>query len=74
MNTATRFAMGLHDESAIVGMGLAEQIARFEKTILIDALSRTGGNATEAAILLKLPRKTFYDKLQRHQIRAESYR
>lgn len=74
MNAATRFAMGLSDDESAADLGLVEQVARFEKTILIDALSRTGGNATEAATLLKLPRKTFYDKLQRHDIRAESYR
>ncbi len=76
MNAAMRFAMGLgevetpEDEPA----GLAEQLARVERTLLIEALRRAGGHATDAAKALKLPRKTFYDKLARHGIRPGSYR
>lgn len=75
MNAAMRFAMGL-DEQHQDGAepGLAGQMARVEKSLLIEALARHAGNATEAASALKLPRKTFYDKLARHGIRAEDYR
>lgn len=75
MNAAMRFAMGLsenHEDAA--APGLAGQMARVERSLLVEALSRHGGNATEAAAALKLPRKTFYDKLARHGIRAEDYR
>ncbi|MEZ5780010.1 MAG: sigma-54 dependent transcriptional regulator [Paracoccaceae bacterium] len=75
MNAAMRFAMGLgeaqHDTDA---PGLAGQMARVERSLLIEALERHGGNATETAAALKLPRKTFYDKLARHGIRPEDYR
>ncbi|MCV2880759.1 sigma-54-dependent transcriptional regulator [Actibacterium sp. XHP0104] len=76
MNAAMRFAMGLADVDAAEeeAMGLAEQLARVEHSLLIDALRRAEGNATEAARILKLPRKTFYDKLARHGIRPELYR
>jgi len=61
MNAAMRFAMGLTD-------------GEVERSLLIAALQRHHGNATEAAKGLKLPRKTFYDKLARHGVKAEMYR
>lgn len=75
MNAAMRFAMRLSDPVVQPGeLGLNEQIAQVEATLITDALRRCGGNATEAAAALKLPRKTFYDKLARHGIRPEDYR
>ncbi|WP_417269612.1 sigma-54-dependent transcriptional regulator [Celeribacter sp.] len=75
MNAAMRFVMGLSDgEAQEEELGLAEQLAQVERSLLISALQRHGGNATEAAKGLKLPRKTFYDKLARHGVKAELYR
>ena len=74
MNAAMRLAVGLTDDTDDGALGLAEQMAKVERTLLIQALERQGGNATEAARALKLPRKTFYDKLARHGVRAEDYR
>ncbi|MGB8624324.1 MAG: helix-turn-helix domain-containing protein, partial [Paracoccaceae bacterium] len=76
MNAAMRFAMGLNEVEAPEDepAGLAEQLARVERSLLIEALRRAEGHATEAAQALKLPRKTFYDKLSRHGIRPEVYR
>ncbi|PCD75771.1 sigma-54-dependent transcriptional regulator [Pseudothioclava arenosa] len=76
MSEAMRFAMGLGPEGAEpeAGLGLAERMAAVERSLLIEALSRAKGNATEAAQALKLPRKTFYDKLARHGLRPESFR
>ncbi len=74
MNAAMRFAMGLPEGEDDPGSGLAEQMARVERSLLEDALRREGGNATLAAQALRLPRKTFYDKLARHGIRPEDYR
>lgn len=74
MNAAMRFAMGLSDVEEHEELGLADQLARVEHSLLIEALKRAGGNATEAARALKLPRKTFYDKLAKHGVRAEDYR
>jgi len=73
MNTAMRFALGIstsEDEEA----GLNEKMAQIETSLLMDALRRHGGNATETARALKLPRKTFYDKLAKYGIRAEDFR
>ena len=74
MNAAMRFAMGLGDAAEGGAMGLAEQMAQVERSILIDTLRRHAGHASETARSLKLPRKTFYDKLARHGLRAEDYR
>lgn len=75
MNAAMRFVMGLSDGGAPEGeLGLVEQMAQVERSLLISALQRHHGNATEAAKGLKLPRKTFYDKLTRHGVLAELYR
>lgn len=74
MNAAMRFAMGLPEAEEDQGTGLAEQMAQVERTLLQDALRRQGGNATLAAQALRLPRKTFYDKLARYGIRPEDYR
>ena len=76
MNAAMRFAMGLADPAAVCQdtIGLVEQMAQVERSLLIAELERQGGNATNAARALKLPRKTFYDKLSRHGLRPEDYR
>lgn len=75
MNAAMRFAMGLSETTEDTEeAGLSEKMARVERSLLIDALRRARGNATEASKALKLPRKTFYDRLARHQIRPELYR
>ena len=74
MNTAMRFAMGLSEVETGSDLGLTEQMAKVERSLLVDALRRHNGNATETARALKLPRKTFYDKLARHDLRADEYR
>lgn len=77
MNAAMRFAMGLGEGEGATDTnapGLAGHLARYERSLLGEALARSGGNATEAAAALRLPRKTFYDKLARHGIRPEDYR
>lgn len=76
MNAAMRFVMGLAegDDVADQDLGLVEQLAQVERSLLIEALTRHSGNATEAARALKLPRKTFYDKLTKYDLRPEAYR
>ena len=76
MNAAMRFAMGLGVAEAgqAERLGLAEQMAQVERSLLIEALRRHGGHASDTARALKLPRKTFYDKLARHGLRCEDYR
>ncbi|WP_068112645.1 sigma-54-dependent transcriptional regulator [Tropicimonas marinistellae] len=74
MNAAMRYAMGLNDPAPQEEMGLNEQLAQVERTLLAAALEKSGGRAGQAAEALKLPRKTFYDKLARHGLRPEDYR
>jgi two-component system C4-dicarboxylate transport response regulator DctD len=75
MSAAMRFVMGVAEDTAPdAELGLAEQMAQVEQSLLRAALKRAGGQASAAALTLKLPRKTFYDKLTRYGIRAEDYR
>ncbi|WP_281708207.1 sigma-54-dependent transcriptional regulator [Phaeobacter italicus] len=75
MSAAMRFVLGMPEEAAqSAELGLAEQLAQVERSLLIAALGRQNGNASAAAKALKLPRKTFYDKLARYGIRPEDYR
>jgi two-component system, NtrC family, C4-dicarboxylate transport response regulator DctD len=74
MNEAMRYAMGLTEDETEPSNGLTEQLARVERSLLEEALRRHGGNATLAAQALRVPRKTFYDKLTRHGLRPELFR
>ncbi|MHA6261579.1 sigma-54-dependent transcriptional regulator [Arenibacterium sp. CAU 1754] len=75
MSAAMRFVLGMpEDVSQAADLGLVEQLARVERALLIAALGRQNGRASEAAKALKLPRKTFYDKLARYGIRPEDFR
>ncbi len=75
MSEAMRFALGMADDAGPEeGLGLAERMAQVEQSLLEAALRRSGGQASEAARALKLPRKTFYDKLARYGIKPEVYR
>lgn len=75
MSAAMRFVLGMPEEAVTTTeLGLAEQMAQVERSLLIAALGRQNGVASEAARQLKLPRKTFYDKLARYGIRPEAYR
>lgn len=73
-NRALRASMHIAADPPDPDMGLAENLAQLERALLEDALSRAGGRATVAAQTLKLPRKTFYDKLARHGIKADEFR
>ncbi|MEP3333481.1 sigma-54 dependent transcriptional regulator [Sedimentitalea sp.] len=75
MSAAMRFVLGMpEDVSEAAELGLAEQMARVERSLLIAALGRQNGHASDAARALKLPRKTFYDKLAKYGIRPEDFR
>lgn len=77
-NFAERTVLGLGErEGAPIARGqpgLAEQVERFEAQQIRQALATTRGNVTEALALLKLPRKTFYDKVRRHKIHPRDWR
>ena len=75
MSAAMRFVLGMPEElGQAAGLGLAEQMAQVERSLLIAALGRHNGRAAAAAQALKLPRKTFYDKLARYGLKPEDFR
>ncbi len=75
MSEAMRFALGLdHSPEDRGPMGLAEQMAQVEQSLLEQALRRANGQASAAAQALKLPRKTLYDKLARYGLKPEQFR
>ena len=45
--------------------GLQAQLADYERLLIVEALQACSGNVAEAAALLRLPRKTLYDKIAR---------
>jgi len=53
---------------------LSELVAAYEAELIREALRLAQGNATRAMDRLRLPRKTFYDKLARHGIRPADFR
>ena len=76
MSAAMRFVLGMPDEMQAdrSDLGLAEQMAQVERSLLAAALKRHEGHASAAAQALKLPRKTFYDKLARYGLKPEDFR
>jgi len=75
---AERIALGLGDERAGAEIeedlpGLSERVDRFEADAIRETLARHGGDVRSTIESLKLPRKTFYDKLQRHGITRKSF-
>jgi two-component system, NtrC family, C4-dicarboxylate transport response regulator DctD len=62
------------DAAPVEDAGLRDAVARFEAETIRATLIRASGDAAEAIAALKLPRKTFYDKLTRYKIDISAYR
>jgi DNA-binding NtrC family response regulator len=79
-NAADRFVLALDDLDpqaalqAVPALNLARQMDLIEKTLIEQALRRTHGKVPAAMELLGTPRKTLYDKLQRHGIQLDAFR
>lgn len=75
---AERIVLGIDEPSRTRTDGkapaLAERMRRFEAAQLRDALAAASGNIAHAVEILRLPRKTFYDKLKRHGINPRDWR
>ena len=52
------------------GINLTAHLDQLEKTYLVEALQRTGGNQTNAADLLRLSVRSFRHLLDKHGIRG----
>lgn len=78
---AERFVLGLEPSAPISaqlakaadGAGLPERLERFEADIIRETLTEFGGDVQQTITALGIPRKTFYDKLQRHGIVRSDY-
>ena len=55
-------------EATAGSSSLPERLERLEAEIIRETLSTHGGNVQDTIAALGIPRKTFYDKLQRHGI------
>ncbi|MCK2185289.1 sigma-54-dependent transcriptional regulator [Halomonas getboli] len=53
---------------------LPRQVELFEKSLISQALARHQGRVSEVCDALDVPRKTLYDKLKKHGLKAENYR
>ena len=53
---------------------MADLVAEYEAGLIREALRLSGGHAGRAMERLRLPRKTFYDKLTRHGIKPAEFR
>lgn len=75
-NFAKRTVLGMQADGAGEGgaLSLTQQVERFEAGVIRQVLERVGGDARSAMAELHLPRKTFYDKLNRHGIEIDRYR
>jgi len=59
---------------AAKGEGLSVQVEMVEKLLLEQSLKDHEGRVGEMAKALKLPRKTLYDKLKRHDLNPAEFR
>ncbi|MDP1026831.1 sigma-54 dependent transcriptional regulator [Sphingomonas sp. KR1UV-12] len=74
-NYAVQTVLSLGGEPAATDdLSLADQVARFEAAVIADTLQRVSGDVAAAADALQLPRRSLYDRLQRHGIDAGTYR
>lgn len=75
---AIRFALGLLEpqdtENTTAPLSLADRVRLYEETLIRTVLIRCNGDVSTAVAELKLPRKTFYDKLARHAIDIDRFR
>ncbi len=53
---------------------LPDRVDKFEASLIRDALRANGGSVKSALEVLKIPRKTFYDKVNRYQIELDEFR
>lgn len=75
---AERFVLGVLNpppaaDPAETGLSLPQRMERYEAEIIRQTLAAHHGEVKATLAALGLPRKTFYDKLQRHGIDRQAY-
>jgi two-component system C4-dicarboxylate transport response regulator DctD len=80
-NAAERFILlgsltGLNNDNNVIdsGLSLSAQVEAFEKALIEQALSVSGGSIKETMATLNLARKTLYDKMQKHDLEKQNYK
>lgn len=76
-NFAYSTVLGINDIDTIKSdnmLTLPQRVERFEASTIKLALEQTKGDVRKTLDILSIPRKTFYDKLTRHQIDIDQYR
>ncbi len=80
-NTAERFVLlgslpqlGDASRDTAETASLSERVTEFEKEAIEIALIKHGGSIKETMAELQLPRKTLYDKMQKHGLDKDSYK
>lgn len=74
---AERLCLGVDDglePARTASVSLATQLEIYERGLIRDALRSAKGNVADAANLLHLPKKTLYDKLNRHNLDPDHFR
>jgi two-component system, NtrC family, C4-dicarboxylate transport response regulator DctD len=75
---AQRVALGLADQSAMAPTtdlgSLPERVATYEAHVIEEALASCNGDVRSALEVLRIPRKTFYDKVERHGLDLDKHR
>lgn len=70
-NVAERYALGLpafkqSGAAAAQALGFAEAVEAFERSLLGDALARSGGNLSQASLELGMAKTTLFDKVKKY--------
>ncbi|WP_295168107.1 sigma-54 dependent transcriptional regulator [uncultured Brevundimonas sp.] len=73
---AERVALSLDDNTRASddGLSLPDRVNRFEGELLRDALQSHRGDISAVLAEMQVPRKTLYDKLQRHGLKPADFR
>jgi len=75
-SAAERYASGLTVfaiEDAQRKDSLAARVAQFEKSLIEASLKQNSGSVKRTMLDLDVPRKTLYDKLNKHSINREDF-
>ena len=75
-NAVDRLCLGVVVAAPIhePGAGLVARVELYERQLIEAALRSCAGNVSAAAEALEIPRKTLYDKINRHGLAAEDFR
>ncbi|MBP7581868.1 MAG: sigma-54-dependent Fis family transcriptional regulator, partial [Vogesella sp.] len=73
-NVAERFALGLPvfkgSGGESVNHSLSDAVEAYEKSLIVEALRRHGGNMTQASAALGTPKTTLFDKVKKYGLQS----